>query len=120
MENEPQKLKEYNIWRENNPVLSKIINMKIFELIKENKTAAIIIGAVIGLFMLKKFGGRRRVRRRRAPVVRVRVRRSARGSYNRIVKSGRNAGKKAWQIKGSPAARARMARLRRMRRSKVF
>ena len=38
------------------------------------------------------------------------------GRTNRIIKSGVNRGKKAWQIKGSPEARRHMANIRRKRK----
>jgi len=100
--------------------------MEYFEKIKAwimaNKTIAIIIGVavaflVFGKQLKKMFGGSPRRRRRTSVrIVNRPVRRSTNKSYNRIIKAGRNRGKKAWQIKGSPEARRRMAALRRMRK----
>lgn len=104
---------------------------KIKAWIMANKTIAIIIGAVVAFLVFgkqlnKMFGGSPRRRRRTSLKVVNRPRRikrvsrpvvrSTNKSYNRIIKSGKNRGKKAWQIKGSPEARRRMAALRRMRR----
>ena len=64
---------------------------------------------------------RKRPATRTRTVTRVRTRsgkplpRSA-GRTNRIIKSGVNRGKKAWQIKGSPEARRHMANIRRKRK----
>lgn len=96
---------------------------KIISWFKENKLLGFGIGAAIVLLF---FPGlmRRRTRRRRsrtiyAPVTRrrrarVRIRRNKpavrRRSYSRGGKK-----KKAWQIKGSLAARRHMARIRKMR-----
>jgi len=109
--------------------------MEYFEKIKAwimaNKTIAIIAGAIIAFLVFGKqfkklFGGSPRRRRRSSVRIVNRPRRTKRvtvnapkgrsTSYNRIIKSGKNRGKKAWQIKGSPEARRRMAALRRMRR----
>lgn len=80
----------------------------------ENKIVA-YIGAAVILFMLYKKFGRKTYRRRRRTFPRsVGMRR--RRSTNTIIKSGVNRGKKAWQIKGSEAARRHMAQIRRKRR----
>ncbi len=88
-----------------------------FESIKNwvmnNKTTAIIIGVVVVLFFFgKKLMPTVRRRRRKIKI----VNRPRRRSSNTIIKSGKNKGLRPWQVKGSPAARARMARLRRMKR----
>jgi len=97
---------------------------KFKEWITANKTVSIIIGAVLALFVFKKMlpaARRRRTRKKYRPVVRARVKvKRTNGSYNRIIKTGANRGKKAWQIKGSPEARRRMAALRRIRKRKLI
>jgi len=100
--------------------------MEYFEKLKAwimaNKTIAIIIGVAVAVLVFgkqlkKMFGGSPRRRRRSSvKIVNRPVRRRGNTSYNRIIKTGTNRGKKAWQIKGSPEARRRMAALRRMRK----
>lgn len=97
---------------------------KIKEWVIGNKTIAAVIGVVVLLFLAKKFSGKVTRRRRRKPLprsvgLRKRVTRRAPGT-NRIIKSGRNRGKKAWQVKGSEAARRHMAAIRRKRVRKLF
>jgi uncharacterized protein HemY len=60
-------------------------------------------------YRLTRMAGRRTGRYRK------KIPRSA-GNINRRIKSGPNAGKKAWQIKGSPEARRHMAAIRRRKR----
>lgn len=93
-----------------------------FELIKawimNNKIIAAIGASVILFFLYKKFG-RRTTRRRRHSVLRP-VRSVRRRSVNSVIRTGANRGKKAWQIKGSDAARRHMANIRRKRTKKIF
>lgn len=94
------------------------------EFIKNNKTIALILGAVAAMFVLKK-GFKPQRRRRRTPryvsVLQASRRRSAsRRSAPRIRRAKRvyrkgGKAKKPWQVKGSLAARRHMARLRKMR-----
>jgi len=69
-------------------------------------------GVAIGAVMLLKPGLFRAKRRRRRPARKVSHKRTVRRRYNT-----KPAGKKAWQVKGSKAARLRMAKIRRMRRA---
>jgi hypothetical protein len=86
---------------------------KIIDYIKNNLLISIIaFFAVVILFFPKIFrfaSTRRRKRRIYRPITPNRVRRAKR-SYNKNGKA-----KKAWQIKGSEAARRHMARIRRMK-----
>ncbi len=81
---------------------------KIKTWIMENKMIAIVIGAIAVLFFIPKLF--RTVRRRKkrinksVPVIR------RKRSYNKTATT-----KKAWQIKGSLAAKRRMAQLRKMK-----
>lgn len=97
---------------------------KIKTWVMANKTIAGVIGAVILLFLAKKISGKVTRRRRRKPLPRsVGIRKVTRRrptSVNRVIRSGRNRGKKAWQIKGSEAARRHMAAIRRKRSRKLF
>lgn len=91
--------------------------------IKNNKIVAAIGGIIVLMFLYKKLARKtyRRKRRKTAASPRRSTRsKKSSGSYNRIIKTGRNRGKKAWQIKGSPEARRRMAALRRMRKRKFL
>jgi hypothetical protein len=96
---------------------------KIVTWLKDNKLVAAIGGFVLLFLLYKKFA-KKTYRRRRSSksfVPRSRGRRTKKsGSYNRVIKSGANRGKKAWQIKGSPEAKRRMATLRRMRSRKLL
>lgn len=98
----------------------KDIIEKIKAWFDKNKTLGIVGIVVIALFLLprilKMIKPRRRRRRTPRTVRKMRPVTRSRGSYNRVIKSGVNAGKKAWQIKGSPEAKRRMAALRRMKR----
>lgn len=98
----------------------KEIIEKIKAWFENNKTLGVIGLVVIGLFilprLLKMVKPKRRRRRAARYVTKARTMNRSRGSYNRVIKSGVNAGKKAWQIKGSPEAKRRMAALRRMKR----
>jgi hypothetical protein len=99
-----------------------------------NEHKALGIGAlvIVLFFIMKKLKPRtvrrRRLTSRRSGTVTRRTRRIPRAvgmakagrSVNRIIKSGRYRGKKAWQIKGSPEARRHMAAIRRKRSSKLF
>lgn len=83
-----------------------------------NKIVAAIGGVVLLLLLYKKFA-RRTYRRRRRSLPRsvgYPVRRKRPGSTARR----RTGAKKAWQIKGSPAAKRRMALLRRKRNRKFL
>lgn len=90
---------------------------KIIEWLKANKILA--IGAAALLFLAPKlFKTRRRTRRRRVTPVSAPRRRRARATVARRRKTTGRSGKKvkkAWQVKGSIAARRHMARLRKMR-----
>jgi len=87
-----------------------------FEALKAWVMSNKIIAAVIGFFLLllvyKKFV-KKTYRRRRRTALRPASR--PRRRYNRG-----GATKKAWQIKGSPAARRRMAQIRRKRSRKLL
>jgi hypothetical protein len=98
-----------------------------------NEHKALGIGAlVIVLFLIMKKLKPRTSRRRRISSARSRTVRRIKSiprdvgmaktgrSVNRIIKSGRYRGKKAWQIKGSPEARRHMAAIRRKRTRKLF
>lgn len=89
-----------------------------FEAIKvwlmQNKIVAYIGAAVILFFLYKKFS-RKTYRRKRRTLPRS-VGMAKRRNINSVIKSGVNRGKKAWQIKGSEAARRHMAAIRRKRR----
>jgi len=79
--------------------------------------AAVIVFVVIAI--IAKFGAKymRKPRRRLRGARAVKSMGSARRrSVNTIIKSGPNRGKKAWQIKGSEAARRHMANIRRKRK----
>ena len=84
----------------------------------ENKVIAAVVGFIILALIARKFMKRsvRRRSTRRKPFSVVRSASRSR-SFNRIIKSGSNRGKKAWQIKGSPEARRHMAAIRRKRRA---
>jgi len=101
---------------------------KVKTWVMENKTIAIVVGAILAFVVFKKLGPKTYRRRIRRPLV-SRRRKSlprsvgmskAGGSVNRIIKSGRHRGKKAWQIKGSPEARRHMAAIRRKKSRKLF
>lgn len=81
---------------------------KTFDWIKANPVMA--AGAAIGALLLLKPGLFRAKRRRRRPAKAVSHRRTVRRRYNKAP-----AGKKAWQVKGSRAAKLRMARIRRLK-----
>lgn len=90
---------------------------KIIEWLKANKF--IVIGAAAMLFLAPKLLRKPR-RRRRTKSYTVPVRRRSRMTVRRINKparrsSGGRKARKAWQVKGSLAARRHMARLRKMR-----
>jgi hypothetical protein len=85
----------------------------IMNWIKANKILAIIAGVIAAFFLLPKLLGsvrRRRTRRKYAPVRIVRIKNKPRKTYTRG-----GAAKKPWQIKGSLAAKRRMARIRKMK-----
>lgn len=96
----------------------------IIKFITENKIIAAAIGFVALLLFFPRMFRQRRRARRRARVVAYRTatrvaRRSTRRTVRRATRtarrsSGRKA-KKPWQIKGSRAAKLRMARIRRLR-----
>lgn len=100
--------------------------------IMEHKAVGILAGVLLLFIILKKFKGRtprrrrisrivtRSVTRRRKSLPRSVGMRKAGNSVNRIIKSGRHRGKKAWQIKGSPEARRHMAAIRRKKTRKLF
>lgn len=75
-----------------------------------HKTEALLGGAALATlaFMQMKTAPKRRARRKTKITVKPKA---VRRSYNKAP-----AGKKAWQVKGSEAARRRMAKLRRMKR----
>lgn len=81
---------------------------KIKTWVEGNKTAAIVIGAIVALFALQKLA-KKTYRRRRRVSAAPRRRTAARRRYTKGGKA-----KKPWQIKGSRAAKLRMARLRRL------
>lgn len=82
-----------------------------------NKIVAAIGGVVILLLLYKKFARKTYRRRRRIPrSVGYPVRHKRPGSTARR----RSGAKKAWQIKGSLAAKRRMALLRRKRNRKLL
>jgi len=86
--------------------------------IMSNKLIAGIAGFILLLFVYKKFA-RKTYRRRRRTLprsVNYPVRRKRAGSTARR----RPGAKKAWQVKGSLAAKRRMAQIRRKRNSKLF
>lgn len=86
---------------------------KIKEYIKSNPVVAIGAGLVVLLLFLPKLFRtvrRRRIRRNYRPLQAVRRRTTARRQYTKGGKA-----KKAWQIKGSLAAKRHMARIRKMR-----
>lgn len=90
---------------------------KIIDWLKANKILA--IGAAALLFLAPKLFRTTRRRRRRTQTYSVPTRRRSRVSIRRRNKpaakrTGKKA-KKAWQVKGSLAARRHMARLRKMR-----
>jgi len=81
-----------------------------------NKTIAYIIAGVVAVFLFKKFfKSPVRRRRNRVRVVNRPVRRRTVVRYSpaRRTKTRTTGGKKPWQIKGSLAARRRMAQIRR-------
>jgi len=79
--------------------------------VMNNKVIAAVAGLVVLVMIYKKFGKKTYRRRRSLPrSVNYPVRRKRAGSTSR-----RSGAKKPWQIKGSPAARRRMALLRRKR-----
>lgn len=85
---------------------------KIKAMIEQYKPWSFVVLIVAGFLLLKKLmPAHRRRKRISKPVVRIRT---GRRKVKRVRKG--TGTKKAWQIKGSPAAKARMARLRRMRR----
>ncbi len=86
---------------------------KIKQLIAQYKPWSILVLIVGGFFLLQKLIPKPRRRRRKVkPVVSVRRGRSK----TKTVTRSKPGAKKAWQVKGSLAARRRMAQLRRMRR----
>jgi hypothetical protein len=104
---------------------------KAITYVKEHKAVGIIAGVLLLFVLFKKLKGRTTRRRRiRHVATRSHTRRrsiprsvgmnKATRSTNRIIKSGRHRGKKAWQIKGSPEARRHMANIRRKRTRKLF
>lgn len=96
-----------------NEKLTAVINW-----LKENKLIAAGLGIAAVLVLMKKFGRKSYRRRRRLPrSVNYPVRRKRPGSTARRRSAG---AKKPWQIKGSQAAKRRMALLRRKRNSKLF
>jgi hypothetical protein len=90
---------------------------KIITWIKENKIIAAGLAAVFVLPMLgiKLFPQARRKRRKSVAPARKRRNRSIPRSVGRKRYAVR--GKKAWQVKGSPAARRHMAQIRRLKRA---
>ena len=82
---------------------------KVKTWIMENKMIAIVIGALAVLFIFPKIFRTVRRKRRSRPVKNVTVRKTRR-TYNKAAGT-----KKAWQIKGSLAAKRRMAQLRKMK-----
>lgn len=95
---------------------------KVKTWIMEHKAIGIIAGLLLLFVLFKKLKGRSPSRRRRSLPRSVGLRKATRskGSVNRIIKTGRHRGKKAWQIKGSPEARRHMALIRRKRSKKLF
>jgi hypothetical protein len=95
-----------------------------FEMVKawimNNKMIAGVAAFILLFVLYKKFAGKRRPTRRRRSVLRVASNPRRRRSVNTVIKSGKNRGKKAWQIKGSEAARRHMAAIRRKRTRKLF
>lgn len=86
---------------------------KIKQLIEQYKPWSILVLIVGGFILLKNIIPKPRRRRRKVkPVVSIRRGRSKTKTVTRS-KPGQ---KKSWQVKGSLAARRRMAQLRRMRR----
>ena len=82
--------------------------------IKANKVIAIIAGAILALFAMKKFMKTTRKRRRKLPrSVGMNKITRARRPRKQYTKGGK--AKKPWQIKGSLAARRHMAQLRKRR-----
>jgi hypothetical protein len=93
---------------------------KIKTWVLANKVIAGIIGAVLLFIAYKKFFRRRRVtHHRRSRTLPRSVGTHRRRSANSIIKSGVHRGKKAWQVKGSEAARRHMASIRRRKRSLI-
>lgn len=80
---------------------------KILTWVKENKMIAIAGGAILLLFLLPKLLRKTYRRKRRAKIIASPVRRR---KYNKAAP-----GKKPWQIKGSLAAKRRMAQIRRQK-----
>jgi|WetSurMetagenome_2_1015567.scaffolds.fasta_scaffold216976_4 hypothetical protein len=94
---------------------------KVITYIKEHKAVGIIAGLLLLFVLFKKLKrGAPRRRRRKVLPRSVGMSKARRTNVNRIIKSGRNRGKKAWQIKGSEAARRHMAAIRRKRARKLF
>lgn len=105
---------------QNNKVMGEFFN-KVVTYIKEHKAVGIIAGVLLLFVLFKKLKGRAPRRRRKTLPRSVGMRKAVRRtSVNRVIKSGRNRGKKAWQIKGSEAARRHMANIRRKRVRKLF
>ena len=86
------------------------LKTKIMTWIGNNMVLAMVLGAVVALFVLKKVMKRTPRRRRRYSAPVKRYTRRTRRRYNKSVP-----GKKPWQIKGSLAAKRRMAQIRRKR-----
>lgn len=88
---------------------------KIKEWAGQNKMVALAIAAVAALFIIKKMSKRPRRRRRVRSITSAgyRRRRTAAPRRRSYTKGGK--AKKPWQIKGSLAAKRRMAQIRKRR-----
>lgn len=82
--------------------------------IKGNKIIAAIGGIIVLMFLYKKFAKKTYRRRRRS------LPRSVNYPVRRRRTTASSRGKKAWQVKGSMAAKRRMALLRRKRNRKFL
>lgn len=87
---------------------------KIKEWAGQNKMVALAIAAVAALFIIKKMSKRPRRRRRVSSITSAGYRRRRTAAPRRAYTKGGKA-KKPWQIKGSLAAKRRMAQIRRRR-----
>lgn len=98
------------------------LKTKIMAWVENNKAIAAVIGIVAAIFIFKKLNRPTRRRRRRVAVKTYRRRtvRRMKSPVSRRRYSKTPTGKKAWQVKGSLAARRRMAQLRARRRRKLI
>lgn len=97
------------------------LKTKIMAWVENNKAIAAAIGIVAAIFIFKKLN--RPARRRRRVAVKTYRRRTVRRMKRSVSRRRYNkapAGKKGWQVKGSLAARRRMAQLRAIKRRKLI